>query len=41
MRNCDFGFVHQVLTFTRERSGSLTEMSRRLNTNVGAVFTIS
>ena len=35
LRNCDFGFVHQVLTFTRERSGSLTDMARRLNTNVG------
>jgi glycosyltransferase involved in cell wall biosynthesis len=35
LRNCDFGFVHQVLTFTRERGGSLTDMSRRLNTNVG------
>jgi hypothetical protein len=35
LRNCDFGFVHQVLTFTRERSGSLTEMARRLNTSVG------
>ena len=36
LRNCDFGFVHQVLTFTRERSGSLTDTSRRLNTSVGA-----
>jgi glycosyltransferase involved in cell wall biosynthesis len=36
LRNCDFGFVHQVLTFTRERSGSLTEISRMLNTFVGS-----
>jgi glycosyltransferase involved in cell wall biosynthesis len=35
LRSCDFGFVHQVLTFTRERSGSLTEMARQLNTSVG------
>lgn len=35
LRSCDFGFVHQVLTFTRERGGSLTDVGRRLNTNVG------
>ena len=35
LRSCDFGFVHQVLTFTRERSGSISEISRRLNTYVG------
>lgn len=35
LRNRDFGFVHQVLTFTRERRGSITDMSRRLNTSVG------
>jgi glycosyltransferase involved in cell wall biosynthesis len=35
LRNCDFGFVHQVLTYSRERSGSLTDIGRRLNTNVG------
>jgi hypothetical protein len=28
------GFVHQVLTYTRERSGSLVDVGRRLNTNV-------
>jgi glycosyltransferase involved in cell wall biosynthesis len=32
LRSCDFGFVHQVLTFTRERPGSLTEFSRGRNT---------
>ena len=28
----DFGFVHQVLTFSREREGSLTAFSHRFNT---------
>lgn len=32
LRECDFGFVHQVLTFTRERPGSLTEFSKSRNT---------
>lgn len=36
LRNCDFGFVHQVLTFSRERPGSLTDIGRRSNTSVGA-----
>ena len=36
LRNCDFGFVHQVLTFSRERSGSLSEFSRMFNTYVAA-----
>src|ERR1700732_1234552 len=36
LRNCDFGFVHQVLTFSRERPGSLTDVGQRLNTSVGA-----
>jgi glycosyltransferase involved in cell wall biosynthesis len=35
LRSCDFGFVHQILTFTRERKGSMTEFSRSMNTNVG------
>jgi glycosyltransferase involved in cell wall biosynthesis len=30
--NCDFGFVHQVLTFTRVRANSLYQFSRGLNT---------
>jgi glycosyltransferase involved in cell wall biosynthesis len=30
LRNCDFGFVHQVLTFTRVREGSLTGMAQDL-----------
>jgi glycosyltransferase involved in cell wall biosynthesis len=33
LRSCDFGFVHQVLTFTRERAGSLSTMSTDLNTH--------
>ena len=32
LANCDFGFVHQVLTFTRVREGSLYQFSRGLNT---------
>jgi glycosyltransferase involved in cell wall biosynthesis len=32
LQNSDFGFVHQVLTFSREDEGSLTSYSQRLNT---------
>ena len=32
LKNSDFGFVHQVLTFTRVRAGSLITMSRSINT---------
>ncbi len=32
LKRCDFGFVHQVLTFSRVRSESLLEASRELNT---------
>jgi glycosyltransferase involved in cell wall biosynthesis len=32
LKNSDFGFVHQVLTFTRVRAGSLITMSRNINT---------
>jgi glycosyltransferase involved in cell wall biosynthesis len=32
LKSCDFGFVHQVLTFTRLRQRSLVTMSRSLNT---------
>lgn len=35
LRNNDFGFVHQVLTFTRSRTGSLSEFSERYNTYMG------
>jgi glycosyltransferase involved in cell wall biosynthesis len=30
LRTCDFGFVHQVLTFTRVREGSMTGMALNL-----------
>jgi len=32
LRTCNFGFVHQVLTFTRVRPGSLNTVSRDLHT---------
>lgn len=38
LKNCDFGFVHQVLTFSPERSGSLLEASRKLNTAAAGVL---
>jgi glycosyltransferase involved in cell wall biosynthesis len=31
LRSCDFGFVHQVLTFSRVRKGSLETFSDQLN----------
>src|SRR5262245_24844596 len=30
LRHCDFGFVHQVLTFTRVREG-MTSLANRIN----------
>jgi glycosyltransferase involved in cell wall biosynthesis len=35
LKKCDFGFVHQVLTFTRLRPGSRIEFSIDLNTLIG------
>jgi glycosyltransferase involved in cell wall biosynthesis len=35
LRRCDFSFVHQVLTFRRERTGSTTEYATRMNHSVG------
>jgi glycosyltransferase involved in cell wall biosynthesis len=32
LRTCDFGFVNQVLTFTRVRTGSLTSFTNEINT---------
>lgn len=32
LKNCDFAFVHQILTFTRERPGSLSELTNDINT---------
>jgi glycosyltransferase involved in cell wall biosynthesis len=34
LRKCDFGFVHQVLTFTRVREGSLTGMALNLQASL-------
>jgi glycosyltransferase involved in cell wall biosynthesis len=34
LRKCDFGFVHQVLTFTRVREGSLTGMAQDLEASL-------
>lgn len=34
LRFVDFGFVHQVLTFTRRHNESMTSISKRLNTYV-------
>jgi glycosyltransferase involved in cell wall biosynthesis len=33
LQNCDFGFVHQVLTFTRRHNESRTSTANRLNTH--------
>jgi glycosyltransferase involved in cell wall biosynthesis len=40
LRNSDFGFVHQVLTFTRVRPGSLTSMSNDLQTSFAGALHI-
>jgi glycosyltransferase involved in cell wall biosynthesis len=32
LKSCDFGFVHQILTYTRLRPGSLTEFTNEVNT---------
>jgi glycosyltransferase involved in cell wall biosynthesis len=42
LRTSDFGFVHQVLTFTRVRPASLREMSKDLHTDLpGTLHTLS
>jgi glycosyltransferase involved in cell wall biosynthesis len=33
LRNVDFGFVHQVLTYTRRHNESVTSSSRKINTH--------
>lgn len=38
LRNCDFGFVHQVLTFTRDRAGSLNDIAAKMNTYVAGTL---
>lgn len=35
LKDCDFGFVHQVLTFSRQREGSLLQSSMELNASAG------
>ncbi len=38
LRNVDFGFVHQVLTYTRRHNDSVSSFSRRLNTQKASHF---
>jgi glycosyltransferase involved in cell wall biosynthesis len=38
LKRCDFGFVHQVLTFTRVRPGSLYTISTGLQTSWAAIL---
>jgi glycosyltransferase involved in cell wall biosynthesis len=40
LKNADFGFVHQVLTYTRVRPLSLTSMSNDLQTNLAGELRI-
>jgi glycosyltransferase involved in cell wall biosynthesis len=38
LKGCDFGFVHQILTFTRVRPGSLTTISKDLQTYLASML---
>jgi glycosyltransferase involved in cell wall biosynthesis len=38
LKGCDFGFVHQILTFSREREGSLLQASRELNSSAADIM---
>lgn len=38
LKGCDFGFVHQILTFSREREGSLLQASRELNASAADIL---
>jgi glycosyltransferase involved in cell wall biosynthesis len=38
LKDSDFSFVHQVLTFTRERDESMTAYSRKFNTYMAAIL---
>jgi glycosyltransferase involved in cell wall biosynthesis len=38
LKTSDFGFVHQVLTFSRERHGSLFQTSRELNASAADIL---
>jgi len=40
LKTCDFGFVHQILTFTRVRPGSLTTVSNDLATYLPSLLQI-
>ena len=40
LQNCDFGFVHQMLTFTRRHNESLTSLTNSFNTRRLAVLTV-
>ena len=38
LKSCDFGFVHQVLSFTRVRQHSLMTMARNMNTKAASAL---
>jgi glycosyltransferase involved in cell wall biosynthesis len=38
LRECDFGFVHQVLTYTRRHNESVTSYARQINTHKASHF---
>src|SRR5262249_3812907 len=38
LQTWDFGFLHQVLTFSRERPGSLSTVSTELNTHLAGML---
>jgi glycosyltransferase involved in cell wall biosynthesis len=38
LKTCDFGFVHQILTFTRGRAESLNQMSVRMHMDIGCAL---
>ncbi len=40
LRECDFGFVHQVLSFTREREGSLSDQAGEMHAYFGSMLHI-
>lgn len=38
LKTCDFGFVHQILTFTRVRGGSLNTASQEIQTSFASML---
>jgi glycosyltransferase involved in cell wall biosynthesis len=38
LKTCDFGFVHQILTFTRVRPGSLNTASQEIQTSLAGML---